>query len=120
MVSEYTAIEQAKEASAEWLICMDGHEHAHSWSSAASIFKQAITQDAWVRAIESVREQFGMCQNRTYISSIFTQELPDAPTGYYVVIQYDAQFELRSNVIESVTCFKEADGMWKVAGYYLK
>ncbi|MBS1173880.1 MAG: hypothetical protein H6R05_11 [Burkholderiaceae bacterium] len=120
MNSEYTAIEQAKLASVAWLQCIDQNENADSWAKAASVFQHAITQADWVKEVEAVRVEFGECLVHNHHSAIFTQDLANAPTGAYVVIQYQSDFARQVNVTEVVTCFKEIDGSWKVAGYFLR
>jgi hypothetical protein len=49
----------------------------------------------------------------------FTRDLPGAPAGEYVVIQYDTDFEEKSGVTETITPMKEK-GAWRVSGYYIK
>jgi hypothetical protein len=46
--------------------------------------------------------------------------LSGAPDGEYVVIEYETSFEKKRNGIETITPMKDADGEWRVAGYFLK
>jgi Protein of unknown function (DUF4019) len=50
----------------------------------------------------------------------YTEKLPGAPDGKYVVIQYDTVFEKKASAIETVTPMAEADGKWRVSGYYIR
>jgi hypothetical protein len=47
-------------------------------------------------------------------------EMPGAPDGKYVVMQFDTSFEAKKTTIETVTFKLEKDGQWKSAGYYIK
>ena len=53
--------------------------------------------------------------SRTYVT-----ELPGAPDGQYVVIQFKTAFANKQSAIETVTPMLEEDGRWLVAGYFIK
>jgi hypothetical protein len=46
--------------------------------------------------------------------------LPGAPDGEYVVFQFDTSFERKEAALETVTTIHEADGQWRVAGYFVR
>jgi hypothetical protein len=46
--------------------------------------------------------------------------LPGSPPGHYVVTQFRSQFAGGKAATETVTAMKEADGSWRVVGYYIK
>ena len=48
------------------------------------------------------------------------ENLPGAPDGECVVIQYDSSFEHKQSAIEAVTPMIDKDGQWKVSGYFIK
>ena len=41
-------------------------------------------------------------------------------TGEYVVLMFNTGFDQRSAAAETVTVVKEPDGVWRVAGYFIK
>ena len=43
-----------------------------------------------------------------------------SPDGHYVVIQYATTFEHKKSAVETITPMQEADGSWKVSGYFIK
>ena len=47
-------------------------------------------------------------------------ELPGAPDGHYVLLQFETVFANKKSTIETVTFMLEKDGKWKAAGYYIK
>jgi hypothetical protein len=57
--------------------------------------------------------------SRKLLSASFQSSLPGAPDGEYVVIQYQAVYQNKAAAIETVTPTRE-NGVWKVAGYYIK
>jgi hypothetical protein len=50
----------------------------------------------------------------------YTKELPGAPDGEYVVIQFRAAYAKKKSAIETVTPMLDADGRWRVSGYFVK
>jgi len=46
--------------------------------------------------------------------------VPGGPDGQYVIIEFAASFENKKTAIETVTPMLEKDGVWRVAGYYIK
>ena len=102
-----------------WLSLVDAHSYAASWDTAASIFKSAVPQEKWSAAVEAARTPLGKLKSRT-LKGATAVKPPSAPAGDYLIFQYDTSFEQRSGVMESVTAFKEKDGTWRVAGYFVK
>jgi len=111
----------AAQASAEaWLSLVDGQSYAASWSAAASLFKNAITQEKWQAAVQTARAPFGQLKLRTLKSATATTTLPGAPDGEYVVFQFSTSFEQKAAAAETVTAIREKDGTWHVGGYFIK
>ncbi len=53
-------------------------------------------------------------------STRYAEELPGAPDGEYVVIEYETSFEKKRNGVETITSMKDSDERWRVAGYFVK
>jgi hypothetical protein len=116
-----SSVEKAAQQSAQsWLALVDGGKYGLSWSEAAQLFKQAVTQSQWESAVRGVREPLGKLQSRKVQSAEYRRSLPGAPDGEYVVIQYATSFENKKSAIETVTPMKDRDGVWRVSGYYIK
>ena len=79
-----------------------------------------ITKDKWEQAITAVRKPLGKKLSRKLLSKTYTQSLPGAPDGEYVVIQFEASFQNKKIAIETVTPMLDKDGQWRVSGYYIK
>ena len=50
----------------------------------------------------------------------FTRSLPGAPDGQYAVLQFDTSFENKAQAVETLTAVLEADGVWRVTGYFIR
>lgn len=113
--------EQAAVASAQrWLNIVDEGNYIESWKESSDYFKQAIKQDQWEQAVQSARKPLGKLVSRKVKSASYTTSLPGAPDGEYVVIQFNSSFENKKSGIETVTPKMDKDGIWRVAGYYIK
>lgn len=110
----------AQKASDAWLSMVDEGKYAESWQNTSSYFKNAIDEDQWEKALNSVRRPLGDILSRKAISQNYTKALPGAPDGEYVVIQYRSSFRNKASAIETVTPSLEKDGIWRVSGYYIK
>jgi hypothetical protein len=116
--------EQAKAAAIEsamsWLKLVDDGQYSQSWSQAAGYFQKNVSQEQWAKMVEPVRKPLGKVLSREVMTSTYMTELPGAPDGQYVVIQFKASFENKSSAIETVTPVMDSDGKWHVSGYYIK
>jgi len=110
----------AQAASKEWLKKLDAADYSGSWESAASMFKSAVSVQAWQHASQSVRSPLGAVRSRSDRSATYTKTLPGVPDGEYVVVQFDTTFENKAQAIEAVTAALDRDGAWRVAGYFIK
>jgi len=102
-----------------WLDNVDAGGYGSSWEDAAAVVRKQVTRENWEKALASVRAPLGMAGPRKIRSVTYARNLPNAPEGEYVVIQYDTLFE-RRGAVETVTPMKEADGRWRVSGYCIK
>lgn len=115
-----TREEQATEAAKQWLALVDAGDYEKSWDEAATYFRAAITRERWAATLKGVRSPLGKAQEREVKTRQFATELPGAPDGEYVVIQFATRFDAKANAIETVTPMLNEDGEWRVSGYFIK
>jgi hypothetical protein len=124
MAGVSSAINSDKEKAAvavaeKWLALVDAGKYSESWSEAAEYFRNAVTQDQWQQKLRAVRTPLGKVISRKLKTAAFRSQLPGAPDGQYVVIQFKTSFRNKRSAIETVTPMLE-NGIWKVSGYYIK
>lgn len=110
----------AVKAAEAWLALVDGGKYDASWDQAAALFKAAVTQEQWGQAIKAARAPLGANKSRKLTSATYQTELPGAPDGEYVMIQYSASFAKKKSAVETITPMKDKDGVWRVSGYFIK
>jgi hypothetical protein len=115
------ASEDAAQAAAEaWLTVVDAGDYGESWEQTASLFKGAVTRDQWTQALDGVRSPLGDVLSRKVKSRQHTTQLPGAPDGQYVVLQFDTVFVNKAAAVETITPMIDKDGVWRVSGYFVK
>ena len=110
----------ARSAAETWLDLVDAERYGESWGEAASFFKSKVSKSKWTEMVGSAREPFGALKSRQFVGAKYATELPGAPDGEYVVIQYQASYENKKNAIETITPMKDGDGRWRVSGYFVR
>jgi Protein of unknown function (DUF4019) len=109
----------ATDAATQWLTLTDSRQYAESWFQASSAFRGAVSKEQWKNALDTARTPLGKVESRQLKSATYTTTLPNAPSGEYVILQYETSFENAPQMVETVTHMVE-NGTWKVSGYYVK
>lgn len=112
--------DEAVKAAEAWLKLVDGAQYKESWSEAAGFFRERVKEDDWIKMIDLARKPFGEVLERKLLKASYTTSLPGVPDGEYVVIEFQTAFSRKKNSIETITPMKEADGKWRVSGYFIK
>lgn len=113
--------EDLGQAAAEsWLKLVDAGTFDVSWEQAAKFFKGALTKTQWNDTLARVRSPLGKVVSRKVVSRQYTEKIPGAPEGKYVIIQFETVFEKRASAVETVTPMLDPDGVWRVSGYFIR
>lgn len=110
----------AEAAALSWLAVVDAGAYGDSYDQTCALFRATLSKDAWITAVSGARTPLGAVSARTLMSATPATTLPGAPPGEYVVIQYKTAFANRPNGVETITPMKDADGTWRVSGYFVK
>jgi hypothetical protein len=120
ILADQSKEELAASASQAWLALVDAGKYPESWQQAAEYFKNAVAQSQWESSMLAYRKPLGNVLSRNLMFKKYTNTLPGAPDGEYVVIQYKTSFENKVSAVETVTPMLDTDGVWRVSGYYIK
>ncbi len=118
--ADQRAVDVAVPVAQAWLALLDAGKIEQSWEQAAKPLQAAIAKDTWIETIKSAGKPLGKFQSRQLLSATYTTSIPGAPDGQYVVIQFESVFENKQQAVETVTPMLEADGEWRVSGYFAK
>ncbi len=120
MVEEEKPEEAAQRAAEPWLEAIDRGDALASHALAAAVFRAAVTPDQWLDSLVRVQQSLGRAVSRTLRSSRFATELPGAPDGEYVLLEYATEFEHKKNGTETVVMMREPSGEWRLSGYWIR
>ena len=118
--SEQAAVDAtAVEAATQWLGIVDAGDYGRSYDEASSVVRVALSKDRWTASLTGIRTPLGRLIARARTTATATTQLPGAPDGRYVVVTFSASLENKQAANETVTVAKDADGAWRVAGYFI-
>jgi serine/threonine protein kinase len=116
-----TQLEDAAVSAAQkWLALIDAGSYSESWKEASAIFQGAVTEPGWENSMNTFRKLLGDLVSRKLKSAERMTEMPGAPDGQYVLMQFETSFINKKSAIETVTFMLGKDGQWRAAGYYIK
>jgi len=113
-------VSQAVAVAQSWLPIVDAGKFGESWELASVNFQKGITKPAWILAVGNVRKPIGTVKSRIVMKGVDAPKVAKLPEGTAVIIQFATVFDKLSPAIETVTPFRDPDGTWRVAGYYIK
>jgi CubicO group peptidase (beta-lactamase class C family) len=110
----------ATTAAQKWLAEIDSGQYSQSWQDASVLFQGKVPEQTWETNMVRDRKPLGTLISRNQKSSQYATQLPDAPNGQYVLMQFDTSFANKPSAIETVTFMLEKDGQWKSIGYFIR
>lgn len=113
------AAENAQLAAEKWLKILDSGDYDLSWKEGAKAFKNGITEAKWKEQATAALGPIGKLSSRKLRSRKYVEDLPNAPKGKYVVLEFDAVFEKKPESVETVFMMLDPDGVWRVSGYFV-
>lgn len=119
MADSDQAEQEATRAAEAWLSHLDRGDLAASWNTAARLFRDAVTEEEWAGALKKAQGPLGRVVHRSIRSCRYATELPGAPDGEYVMLEYDSSFEHKKNGTETVVMMQD-DGEWRLSGYFIR
>ena len=107
-------------AAREWLQKIDSGDAAGSHANAGAKFRKALGVAEWSAALANERAPRGALAQRTAQQTTFDPKLDQAPPGNYAIVQFRTAFAHQSVAQETLTLEREADGRWRVIGYFVR
>lgn len=110
----------AEQAAREWLALADAGRVEQSWAVSSALFRGTLTATSWSLEYSAVRACLGAVRTRVLRGARVTRRMVGAPEAEYRVFRFHTTFEGQERALdERVTTMREADGRWRVAGYYV-
>ncbi len=93
----------AEGVASKWLKLVDAGNYDRSWDYTGTVLKANIAREQWQEVLLRNRGPLGALISRKLTSAEYTTQLPGAPDGQYVVLQYESNFEHKNFATETVT-----------------
>lgn len=110
----------AQAAAERWLVNLDESRYFDAWQATAVIFRTKVPQPEHEKSLNRYRKPLGAKLSRELREAEYTESLPRAPKGKYVVVQFDTVFEKNPNAVETVVEELDQEGQWQVSGYFIR
>jgi len=110
----------AQGAASEWLKLVDSGNYAQSWEQAANVMKTNVAEEQWQAMLNRNRAPLGTLVSRRLTSVEYKENMPGAPVGQYVVLQYESSFQNKASALETAAPTLDKDGTWRVSLYYIR
>jgi hypothetical protein len=104
----------------DWLVLTDRGDAGASWDAAARQFRSSLPRERWADSLRKAREPLGAIAQRAVLSTTFATSFPGAPDGNYAIVLFRTSFAKKAEAAETVTLEREADGAWRVVGYFIR
>lgn len=111
---------RAEIAAIEWLALCDTGAYMACWQRAAAALRSRTDMKTWEQQMQGMRTPLAATRVRSLHSAEFTDALPGANEGHYVVVQFKTQFDKKDHAMEVVSLQHEVDGVWRVVGYFIR
>ena len=118
---------EALNAAERWLVPLDAQRYGDAWAMASESFKAKVSRNTFRDGIARIRKNYGKVEKRSGEKMGFRNEMPAPDQGDAAVkagtelgIIFDTVFAGQKQAQEEVTMVLEKDGIWRVAGYYIK
>ncbi len=105
-------------ASRAWLALVDRGDAQAAWNAGGKKFQAALTAPLWEAELKKEQSRNGRATQRTVGPTRFQSRLAGMPDGEYAQILFRTSFANRSNGSETLSLEREADGQWRVIGYF--
>ena len=107
-----------RESADQYLTLLDRSQYAEVWNQSASIFRETVTLEDWIKQISRLKEPLGKAKTRRQRDSIGQQNPLNHPPGDYVLVNFETGFE-NGDAVETLVLYQEKDS-WLLAGYFIK
>jgi len=94
---------------------------------ASEPFKTSVTREDWREGIRKLRHEYGRVVLRKaekigYVGAAPDPNNPstDGKPGARIAILFDTKFAGNKKATEEATMVLEDDGLWRIAGYFIK
>ena len=115
-------LDASNAAANAFLRLIDSGKYQESWQSCSPYLQTKVPLTKWLDELGAVRDTAGKLLERRQVDHTYSKEAhkKGIPAGDYMVYTYSTTFVNKKDAQETVTLMLGQDGIWRVAGYFIK
>jgi hypothetical protein len=111
---------QAQAAARDWLNLTDKLNATASFNAAGARFREPIDVEQWTDALAKARAPLGAVEQRTVAETAFDTVTEGGNQFEIAMVRFRTAFAKKVESSETVTLERDADGSWRVIGYFIR
>jgi hypothetical protein len=111
---------EARSAAEAWLADLDACRYGPLWAESASHLRERVDLPRFESTLEGARAPYRRERSRRPESGRSSLRGGDTPQGPFIELVFATTFESVAEATETLQLVRDADGLWRVAGYQIR
>jgi hypothetical protein len=107
-------IKDASKVAKNWLSDINNKKYDNAYYLLSKEVKAITKQDNWIEFVNSEMNEFGDLNSREVTQIFFQSEIEGMEDGFYVVIDYDVNYELTEDHTEKMILKQNDNSKWEI------
>ena len=110
-------VNDANKVGLSWLNNINHTKYENAYELLSKEVKVMVEKEHWISLINELMLEFGNLESRTVKQKYFQSQIEGMEDGFYVVIEYDSQYENTKDHTEHLLLKQNDKAKWEVANY---
>ena len=110
-------INDANKVALRWLNDVNHNQYENAYQLLSKEVKMQVEKEPWIALINELMLEFGDLESRTVTQRNFQSQMEGMEDGFYVVIEYDSQYENTKDHTEHLLLKQNDKAKWEIANY---
>ena len=110
-------INAANKVGLSWLNDINHTQYENAYELLSKEVKVMVEKEPWISLINELMLEFGNLESRTVTQRYFQSQMEGMEDGFYVVIEYNSQYENTKAHTESLLLKQNDKAKWEIANY---
>ena len=110
-------INDANNVALSWLNNVNHNQYENAYTLLSKEVKATVEKKRWIALINELMLEFGKLEIRTVKQKHFQSQMEGMEDGFYVVIEYDSQYENTKDHTEHLLLKQNDKAKWEIANY---
>ena len=110
-------VNDANKVGLSWLNNINHTQYENAYELLSKEVKVMVEKEHWISLINELMLEFGNLESRTVKQKYFQSQIEGMEDGFYVVIEYDSQYENTKDHTEHLLLKQNDKAKWEVANY---